>query len=106
AAGAVAILLRSPRATALNERDIVIVEDFVNTTGDSAFDGTLKQALIVQLQQSPFLNIFPEERIRETLRYMARSPDERVTDSVGREICQRERIKAALGGSIAMLGSH
>ena len=106
AAAALLILLRAPRASALNERDIVLLEDFVNTTSDSAFDGTLKQALTVQLQQSPFLNIFPEERIRETLRYMARSPDERVTDTVGREICQRERIKALLSGSIAMLGTH
>jgi len=106
AAVAIAILLRSPRAAALNERDVILLEDFANTTGDSAFDGTLKQALTVQLQQSPFLNIFPEERIRETLRYMARSPDERVTDAIGREICKRERIKAVLGGSIAMLGSH
>ncbi len=94
------------RPGALTERDFIVLADFVNTTGDPVFDGTLKQALAVQLEQSPFLNIFPEERVRETLRYMGRSPDERVTSAIAREICQREGIKAMLTGSIASLGSH
>jgi eukaryotic-like serine/threonine-protein kinase len=94
------------RAQALTEKDTILLADIVNTTGDSVFDGTLKQALEVQLGQSPFLNIFPEQRVRETLGYMARSPDDRVTKEVGREICQREGIKALLVGSIASLGSH
>lgn len=100
------MLLRIDRAPALTERDSILLSDFVNTTGDAAFDGTLKQALAVQLEQSPYLNIFPEDRIRETLRYMSRSPDERLTESVAREICQREDIKAVLNGSIAAIGSH
>src|SRR5438094_8233945 len=67
------------RARALTENDSILLSDFVNTTGDPVFDGTLKQALAVQLEQSPFLNIFPQERVRDTLRYMGRSSDERLT---------------------------
>ena len=93
------------RAQPLTERDTVLLTDFVNTTGEPVFDGTLKQALAVQLGQTPFLNLFPEERVRETLRFMGRSPDDRITRDVGREICQRQGIKAMLAGSIARLGS-
>src|SRR5437016_3137958 len=94
------------KASALTEKDTILLADIVNTTGDSVFDGTLKQALAVQLGQSPFLNLFPEDRVRETLRYRGRSPDERVTNQVAREICERQGIKAMLTGSIASLGSH
>ena len=90
----------------LTDRDTVLLTDFVNTTGEPVFDGTLKQALAVHLGQTPFLNLFPEERVRETLRFMGRSPDDRITRDVGREICQRQGIKAMLTGSIASLGSH
>jgi tetratricopeptide (TPR) repeat protein len=90
----------------LTEKDSILLADFVNTTGESVFDGTLKQALAVQLQQSPYLNIVPEQRVRETLQYMGRSPDERVNGAVAREICERENIKAALNGSISALGSQ
>ena len=84
----------------------MLLADFVNTTGDAVFDGTLKQALAVQLEQTPFLNLFPEERVREMLQYMGRSPDERVTKEVAREICQRQGIKAVIVGSIANLGRN
>jgi tetratricopeptide (TPR) repeat protein len=94
------------RAQPLTERDTVLLTDFVNTTGEPVFDGTLKQALAVQLGQTPFLTLFPEERVRETLRFMGRSPDDRITRDVGREICQRQGIKAMLGGSIARLGNN
>jgi tetratricopeptide (TPR) repeat protein len=94
------------RTRALTEKDTILLADFVNTTGDAVFDGTLKQALAVQLGQSPFLNIFSEERVREALRYMGRSPDERVTRDVAREICERQGIKAFLVGTISSLGSH
>jgi len=103
AAGAV-VFFYSRRPPALTEKDPIVLADFSNTTGDPVFYGTLKQALEVQLQQSPFLNIVPGEKIRETLRYMGRSPDERLTDEVTREICQRENLKAMLTGSIAALG--
>jgi serine/threonine protein kinase/tetratricopeptide (TPR) repeat protein len=94
------------RAQALTEKDSVLLADFVNTTGDAVFDGTLKQALAVQLEQSPYLNVLPESRIREALRFMGRPADERVTGDVAREICLRDGIKAMLTGSISSLGSH
>src|SRR6185369_616628 len=90
----------------LTERDTVLLTDFVNTTGEQVFDGTLKQALAVHLGQTPFLNLFPDDRVRETLRFMGRSPEDRITRDVGREICERQGIKAMLTGSIASLGSH
>jgi serine/threonine protein kinase len=86
-------------ARPLTEKDSILLADFVNTTGEPVFDGTLKQALAVQLQQSPYLNVVAEQRVRETLRYMGRSPDERVSGAVAREICERENIKAALNGT-------
>ncbi|MHC4696941.1 MAG: tetratricopeptide repeat protein, partial [Planctomycetota bacterium] len=94
------------RAPALTESDYILLADFVNTTGEPVFDGTLKQALAVQLEQSPFLNIVPEQRVSETLRFMGRSPDERMTSRVAREICQRQGVKAMLTGSIQSLGSN
>ncbi|MGI8899215.1 MAG: protein kinase domain-containing protein [Pyrinomonadaceae bacterium] len=94
------------RAQALTDKDTILLADFVNTTGEPVFDGTLKQALAVQLGQSPFLNIFPEDRVRETLRFMGRPPEERVTKDIAREICERQGIKAMLTGSIASLGSN
>jgi serine/threonine protein kinase/tetratricopeptide (TPR) repeat protein len=94
------------RAHALTDKDTVLLADFVNTTGEPVFDGTLKQALAVQLGQSPFLNIYPEDRVREALRFMGRSPDDRVTRDVAREIGQRQGLKAMLAGSISSLGSH
>lgn len=93
-------------AQALTDKDTIVLADFVNTTGDSVFDGTLKQALAVQLGQSPFLNIYPEERVREALRFMGRSPDDRVTKDIAREICERRGLKALLAGTISSLGNH
>ena len=100
------LFLRFRGTPALTERDTILLTDFVNTTGDSVFDGTLKQALAVQLGQSPFLNIFSEDRVRGALRFMGRPADERVTRDVGREICQRQGLKAMLTGSIASLGNN
>ena len=97
---------RSRQSAQLTEKDSVLLADFVNTTGDAVFDGTLKQALAVKLEESPYLNIFPASRIQEALRFMGRSPDERVTSAVAREICLREGVKAMLTGSISSLGSH
>jgi serine/threonine protein kinase/tetratricopeptide (TPR) repeat protein len=99
-------LLRSHRTQALTEKDAVLVSDFVNTTGDPVFDGTLKEALAVQLGQSPYFNILPQARVRETLGYMGRSPDERITPDLARQLCQREGVKAVLNGSIASMGSE
>ena len=101
-----ALFFHSRSASALTEKDTVVLADFVNTTGDAVFDGTLKQALAVQLEQSPYLNLLPESRVREALRFMGRQPDERISNDVAREICLREGAKAMLTGSIASLGTH
>jgi eukaryotic-like serine/threonine-protein kinase len=102
---AMTVFLRRTRAV-MTERDAILVTDFVNTTADPVFDGTLKKALAVDLEQSPYLNVFPEQKVRQTLQFMGRSPDERITGDVGREICQRVGIKAMLNGSIANMGSE
>ncbi|MEW6128160.1 MAG: protein kinase [Acidobacteriota bacterium] len=94
------------RKPALTEQDAILLADFTNTTGDAIFDGTLKQGLAVQLQQSPFFNIFPEARARQTLLLMKRSEDERITQTLGREICERQGLKALIAGAIAPLGTH
>jgi tetratricopeptide (TPR) repeat protein len=93
-------------APAYTERDEILLTSFVNTTGEAAFDGTLLQALTINLEQSPYVNVVSQDRIRETLRFMGRSPDDTVTEAIGREICQRRGIKALMAGSIASLGSH
>ena len=100
------LYFRSKQSAKLTGKDSVLLADFVNTTGDSVLDGTLKQALAVQLEQSPYLNIVPDSKIREALRFMGRPADERLTNDVAREICQRQGIKAMLTGSIATLGNH
>ncbi len=97
---------RSRSGQTLTEKDSILLADFVNTTGDPVFDGTLKQALAVQLEQSPYLNIVPDQTVRKALQFMGRPADERVTGNVAREICEREHIKAMLSGSIATLGSQ
>jgi serine/threonine protein kinase/tetratricopeptide (TPR) repeat protein len=97
---------RSRSGQQLTAKDSILLADFVNTTGDSVFDGTLKQALAVQLEQSPYLNLVPDQTIRKTLQFMGRPADERVTGNVAREICERQNIKAMLSGSIATLGSE
>ena len=102
---AMTVFLRRTRAV-MTDKDAILVTDFVNTTADPVFDGTLKKALAVDLEQSPYLNVFPEQKVRQTLQFMGRTPDERITGDVGREICQRVGIKAMLNGSIANLGSQ
>src|SRR5262249_6191864 len=97
------------RATAtpkLTDKDTIVLTDFVNTTGDSVFDGALKRALTSQLAQSPFLNLLPDQRVRETLELMGRKADDPINKSVARAICQRNNLKAMLTGTIASLGSE
>jgi tetratricopeptide (TPR) repeat protein len=107
AAVAAAVFFFFPRHThALTEKDTVVLSEFVNTTGDAVFDGTLKQALAVQLEQSPYLNLLPESKIQDALKFMGRKPDERITKDLAREISQRENAKAIISGSIASLGSN
>src|SRR5712691_5819788 len=101
-----ALYWRSTKVHALTEKDSIVLADFVNTTGDAVFDGTLKEALAVKLQESPFLNVVPEQRVRETLRMMSRSPDERLSPPLAREVCQRQSVKAMIAGEIAPLGAN
>jgi tetratricopeptide (TPR) repeat protein len=106
-ATAVAVVWEATRAHAtpiLTTKDTILLGDFDNQTGDAVFDGTLKDGLAVQLGQSPFLSLFPDARVREALKLMNRSPDDRVTPEIGREICQRQGLKALIAGSIAALG--
>jgi serine/threonine protein kinase/tetratricopeptide (TPR) repeat protein len=100
----VAITWWMSRGPVLTEEDYLVLSDFVNTTGDDVFDGALSQALAVKLEESPYLNVFPEVRVRETLERMERSPDERITRAVGREVCQRRGLKAMMTGEISSLG--
>jgi len=94
------------RGHALTEKDSILITDFVNTTADPVFDGTLKKALAVDLGQSPYLNVFPDQKIRQTLQFMGRSPTDRITSDIGREISQRDGIKAMLNGSIDSVGGQ
>jgi serine/threonine protein kinase/tetratricopeptide (TPR) repeat protein len=101
-----AVFVSQKRSHALTEKDSILITDFVNTTADPVFDGALKKALIVDLGQSPYLNVFPEQKIRQTLQFMGRAPGDRITNDVGREICQRDGIKAMLNGSIDNVGGQ
>jgi eukaryotic-like serine/threonine-protein kinase len=103
---AVAIVAYGRRTPAYTERDAILLTDFVNTTGEAAFDDTLRQALTVNLEQSPYFLLVSQDRIRETLGFMGRKPDQPLTETVGREICQRIGVKALMVGSIASLGSR
>ena len=94
------------KAAPLTERDTVVLADFINSTGDPVFDGTLKQALAVELEQSPFLNILSDRKVGETLKLMGRAPTEHVTADVAKELCLRTGSKAVLSGSISNLGSQ
>ena len=93
-------------ATALTDKDTVVLADFTNSTGDPVFDGTLKQALAVDLVQSPFLNILSDRKVGETLKLMGRAPSEHVTAEIAKELCLRTGSKAVIGGSISKLGSE
>jgi eukaryotic-like serine/threonine-protein kinase len=99
------LALRGP-GLALTGKDSILIADFANVTGDDVFDGTLRQAMAVQLGQSPFLNVVSDDRVRETLRYMGRSPDEPVTRERAREIAQRLGVGIVLAGSITSLGRN
>jgi eukaryotic-like serine/threonine-protein kinase len=103
---AAGLYLRPARAAKLTEKDTVVLADFANTTGDPVFDGTLKQALAVDLEQSPFLRVIPPARVQQTLGFMGRSRNERLTADLARELCLRVGSKATLSGSIASLGTQ
>ncbi len=105
AAGAAYFFLRKSTPK-LTEKDTIVLADFSNTTGDSVFDGTLRQGLSAQLEQSPFLSLISDERIAQTLSLMGQSKDARLTKEVSRDVCQRTASAATIEGSIASLGSQ
>ena len=90
----------------LTEKDTIVLADFNNTTGEPVFDAALKQALTVDLEQSPFLNVLSDQKVDDQLRFMGHSPDTRLTEDIARQVCQRTGSKAMLVGSISSLGSH
>ncbi len=98
--------LRSRRIHTLTESDTIVLADFDNKTGDGVFDDALKQALTIELGQSPFLNVLSDRKVSEALRRMERPANERLTMDVGRELCLRTGSTALVGGTISSLGSH
>ena len=102
-AGAYFYLHRKPKLT---DKDTIVLADFANSTGDPIFDDTLKTALTVSLQQSPFLSVLPDSKVAETLQEMTRPANTKLTPEVTRELCQRARSKAYIAGSIGSLGSE
>jgi len=97
---------RAHGTPALNEKDTIVLADFANSTGEVVFDDTLKTALTVALNQSPFLNVLSENRVGDTLKLMARPADAVLTSDVAREVCQRTGSKAYIAGAIAKLGTE
>ena len=112
AVGAVVVLgaaiwyWRTRQEPKLTDKDSVVIADFANATGDPLFDDTLKQALAIQLEQSPYLRVVPDLKVRSTLKLMNRPPTEPITPEMAHEICQRDGSKAVLAGSIGSVGSH
>jgi tetratricopeptide (TPR) repeat protein len=108
-AGALALLMfrvHGHGGPMLTNKDTIVLSDFTNTTGDPVFDGTLRQGLAIQLEQSPFLSLVSEERIQPVLRLMGQPPGAHLTPQLAREICERTASAAVLDGSIASLGSQ
>src|SRR5271165_3203282 len=96
----------SPRRPSLTEKNTIVLADFTNTTGESVFDGTLKQALAIQLEQSPYLKLLPDQKVRSTLKLMDRQPDTRLDTDTAREVCLRSNSNVLLSGSISSVGTH
>ena len=98
-------LFFSRKAHALTDKDTIVLADFTNKTGDAVFDGTLRQGLSVQLEQSPFLSIISDQQIQQTLQMMGQRPDAKLTPEIARELCQRTGSAAVLDGSITQIGT-
>jgi eukaryotic-like serine/threonine-protein kinase len=90
----------------LTEKDTIVLADFVNSTGDPVFDGTLRQGLSVQLEQSPFLSIVSDQQVQQMLQMMAQKPDAKLTPALARELCERTGSTAVIDGSIAQIGTQ
>jgi len=92
------------RLPPLSGSDLVVVADFENTSGDPVFDGTIRQALLIDLDQSPYLNILPEHRIEELRKQMARPAGEPLRGEAALELCRRADARAVLSGSVTIVG--
>jgi serine/threonine protein kinase/Flp pilus assembly protein TadD len=90
----------------LTEKDTIVLADFTNTTGDLVFDSTLRQGLAVQLEQSPFLSLVSEQRLKQTLRLMGQPAEAKLTPEIALELCRRTGSKALIDGSIAQIGTQ
>jgi serine/threonine protein kinase/tetratricopeptide (TPR) repeat protein len=97
---------RSHQAPKLTVKDTIVIADFTNTTGDAVFDGTLRQGLSAQLEQSPFLNLLSDQQVAKTLTLMTQPKDARLTGDLAREVCQRTASAATIEGSISSLGGQ
>ena len=100
------LFLSRSKAHALTNKDTIVLADFTNTTGDPVFDGTLRQGLSVQLEQSPFLSLVSDQQIHKTLQMMGQKPDAKLTPEIARELCLRTASAADLEGSIAQIGTQ
>jgi len=100
------LYFRSRQTNRLTEKDTIVLAEFTNTTGDPVFDGTLRQGLSAQLEQSPFLNLLSDQRVAQTLALMAQPKDARLTRELAHEVCQRTASAASIEGSISSLGSQ
>ena len=105
-AGGVFLWQQRTHAKPLTDKDVLVLADFANSTGDPVFDGTLRQGLAVQLEQSPFLSILPDEKIQQTLGLMGQPADAKLIPVIAREVCQRTASAAVLDGSIARIGAE
>ena len=95
-----------PGTPKLTETDTIVLSEFTNTTGDAVFDEALMLGLAVQLQQSPFLHILPDQRVRRVIAMMGQPSDARLTPAVALEVCERSSSAAVIEGSIASLGNQ
>jgi eukaryotic-like serine/threonine-protein kinase len=102
--GLVLLVMQFPSYQKLSDKDVLVLGDFGNATGDAIFDGTLRAALAIQLEQSPFLKIMSDEQVREDLQAMGRVPETRMTNVIAHDICVREGQKAMISGAIVDLG--
>jgi eukaryotic-like serine/threonine-protein kinase len=105
-AGGVFLWQKRAQAKPLTDKDVLVLADLANTTGDPIFDGTLRQGLSVQLEQSPFLSIISDEKIQQTLGLMGQPVDAKLVPAIAREVCQRTASAAVLDGAIAQIGTQ
>ena len=103
-AGLVLLVMQFPSYQKLSDKDVLVLGDFGNATGDAIFDGTLRAALAIQLEQSPFLKIMNDAQVEQDLKSMSRAPETRMTNVTAHDICVHEAQRAMISGAIVDLG--